>query len=271
MERPAHLKKLTFFDQSGMSRYIFHPKRGQTPAPPGAKEVLIPGAAGKLKAHFYPGSPEMPTILCLHDDGENLQDYALVGQAAQQAELNFFVFDFRGYGESPGAPSFSGLLEDAHRSLAFCRDYLPEAGRPRPIVIMGKGLGTVAALELGCHYGQEVAAVILASPFVSCRNFLVSRGIEPVSMEQLPEGIIEDYVSRLLRPILVIHAQHDRRVPLSEVEKFLMYAQVGNKRLMIIPAETVDLALMGEEAFFQMISDFLHWLRPKKRRSRILH
>ena len=269
MERPPHLEILALMDQSPLREALFPPAPGKTPCPPKVTEFLF-GSARNLKAHFYPGSPEMPVIFLVHDVGETLADYPPVGHAAQQAELSLFVFDPRGCGESPGRPSMKGLLEDSLQAFALAQERLPARGYSRPLVVMGRGLGTVAALEIERQYGPGVAAVILVSTFVNPDALLLSRGLNPQDFPDLPQGFMEGYIQNLSRPIMVVHAQHDRYVPLSEVEKFLMYAQVGNKRLMIIPgADFLDRSLLAEEGFFQMVSDFLHWLRPKRRRRAI--
>ena len=63
--------------------------------------------------------------------------------------LNLLAFDYRGYGESEGAPSEAGLYRDADAAYRYLRDTLGVP--PDRIVIFGHSLGSAVAVELAAR------------------------------------------------------------------------------------------------------------------------
>ena len=77
--------------------------------------------------------------------------------------VNFFIFDYRGYGKSSGKPSEKGLYVDA----AAAYDYLvsrKDIGKTK-IVVYGKSLGGAVAAEVCLR--RNVSALILESSLAS--------------------------------------------------------------------------------------------------------
>ena len=56
-----------------------------------------------------PCGEERPTILFFYGNGETAADYDNIAPIYNQVGLNFFVADYRGYGQSGGSPSFCSM------------------------------------------------------------------------------------------------------------------------------------------------------------------
>jgi fermentation-respiration switch protein FrsA (DUF1100 family) len=74
------------------------------------------------------------------------------------------LLDYRGYGRSSGRPSQTALVDDAIAAVHALTD--PE----RPLVLVGRSLGSGVAALAAASLGQRVDALVLISPFCSFRN-----------------------------------------------------------------------------------------------------
>jgi hypothetical protein len=61
--------------------------------------------------------------------------------------MSFLVVDYRGYGQSDGKPTASSLLSDAHPIFRKARRWLERQRRTGLIIVMGRSLGSVPALD----------------------------------------------------------------------------------------------------------------------------
>ena len=150
-----------------------------------------------------------PVVLYLHGNGGNIAN-----RAHRFAQLNRFGWgmllpEYRGYGGNPGAPTETGLFEDARAAYATLRASGVAASR---IVLWGESLGTGLAVRLAGEV--EVAAVMLESPYTS---------IAAVARQRFPfapvDRLIRDRFELLSRiaavrvPLLVMTGGRDRIVP----------------------------------------------------------
>ncbi len=143
---------------------------------------------------------------------------------------------YRGYGGSRGRPSERGLIRDAIAA------YDSAAARydPARIVLWGESLGTAVAIALAAE--REVAGLILHAPFTSAAD--VGAAVYPF----LPvRALIKDRwpsdrrIARVTAPILVLHGERDRVVPIRFGERLYALANAP-KRMVRFPHGThVDL------------------------------
>ncbi|MGD0091383.1 MAG: alpha/beta hydrolase [Planctomycetota bacterium] len=123
-------------------------------------------------------------------------------------------FDYRGYGDSDGAPGEEGLARDARAAW----DCLEKKGvKPEHIVVHGESLGAAVALRLAaekCAAGTPPAGLVLEAPFTSMKDVaakhywyvparLLLRDTFP-SLERIPQ---------VTCPILILHGRRDDVVP----------------------------------------------------------
>jgi uncharacterized protein len=120
------------------------------------------------------------------------------------------LFDYRGYGGNPGAPTETGLAEDARaaRAYAATRRDAPSG----PIVYFGESLGAAVATTLAVE--KPPAALILRSPFTSMADmaalhypYLPARRVLRDRFETIGR------IGHVRVPLLVVAGDGDRIVP----------------------------------------------------------
>ena len=105
-------------------------------------------------------------ILYFHGNGEIASDYDTIAPFYTRLGITLFVIDYRGYGLSDGSPS--GLRPDRGCLEAYTRapEMLAERGlETRPLFVMGRSLGSAAAIEIVFRAKEQVAGLIIESGF----------------------------------------------------------------------------------------------------------
>jgi len=247
---------------------LFHPRPefSFTGTQPSARDVLIPVAENVVVgARFHAAAAGVPTILFFHGNGEIVADYDELAPFYQRQGINFFPVDYRGYGRSSGDPTVSAMLRDGHTILAFARQWLPEQGYPGPLMVMGRSLGSAPALELAAAYPEQVAALIIESGFAYAGPLLELLGVNLAAIgfqESLGFRNV-DNIRAYAGPTLIIHAEHDHIIPLSDAETLYEASGATDKTLLRIPeANHNDILLQGFAAYLAAIKGLAGRLSP---------
>jgi pimeloyl-ACP methyl ester carboxylesterase len=238
---------------------LFHPRPepSRAGAHPSARDLLIPVADHVgLGARFHPVAAEAPTILFFHGNGEIVADYDELAPLYRRQGVNFLPVDYRGYGRSTGVPTVSAMMRDAHGILKFARQWLPEQGYRGPLMLMGRSLGSASALELAAAYPEQVAALIIESGFAYAGPLLQLLGIDLAAIgfqEQTGFRNI-DKIRAYPGPTLIIHAENDHIIPVSDGVALCDAAGATDKNLLIIPgANHNDILFQGLETYLAAI------------------
>ena len=152
-----------YLEQKG----LYHPVK-EIPESPGKlgikyEEVNLKTSDGEtLNAWYVPAQDAKVTVLYCHGNAGNIHRLHKV-KFFHEMGVNFFIFDYRGYGKSSGKPNEKGLYEDA----AAAYDYLISRNDidKSKIVVYGKSLGGPIAAELCLR--REAIALILEGSFAS--------------------------------------------------------------------------------------------------------
>ncbi len=268
--RVMYMKGLDL-DRPEILGHIFHPRRDTVESPPdGVRQLLIPVDTGiQVGARMHPASSDAPCILFFHGNGEIASDYDDVGPSYVRSGFTFIAVDYRGYGKSTGEPTVSAMLSDAHIVFESVRALLKEEGRDGPLVVMGRSLGSVSAIELAAAYDDDIAGLVLDSAFASTVALLGRIGV-PVSELGITEeetSINVDSIARVTKPTLIIHGQRDQLIPLTDAEVLMSYAAAHKRRLLVVPgADHNDIMYRCGEAYFETVREF--FLGPRRRRLR---
>jgi fermentation-respiration switch protein FrsA (DUF1100 family) len=235
---------------------IFYPEKDILGKPSDlgmAYEDIIFRMADALKLHgwFVPGS-RRETILWCHGNAGNIGDRLdLLKLLHDRIDVNIFIFDYRGYGKSQGRPTEDGTYRDAHGAM----DYL----RARPdvegdkIVIFGQSLGGAIAVDLACR--NRCLGLILESTFTSL--------VDIFEMPTKAFGMKYDSYSKIKRvkaPLLVLHGDHDDVVPFESGYTLYKAANEPKKFCTIAGAMHNDTYIVGGEAYFAAIDEFIKGL-----------
>src|SRR3954465_9586746 len=86
-------------------------------------------------------------MLICHGNAGNLSEFGRPDHYAglRALGLSLLAFDYRGYGESEGAPSEAGLYRDADAAYSYLRTELRVP--PERIIVFGHALGSTVAVQ----------------------------------------------------------------------------------------------------------------------------
>ena len=204
------------------------------------EEVTVTTADGvDLFGWVLPHPDSERWLVYFHGQGQDISHYLSVTTQLAGLGFNVLTLDYRGYGQSEGAPSEAGLYADARGAY----DYLLRRGvRPKDIVLYGYSLGTGVAVDLASHV--KVGALVLEAAYTSLDA--AARFLYRV----LPSGLLRNRfesdlkISAVGAPTLFIHARDDLLIPvahsrrlfeLSEAEKAFVEVRGGHVALLARP------------------------------------
>ena len=248
------MRRLLFFlaalaALSACTGVFFHPRSDliRTPADLGLayEEVYFHAADGvRLHAWWLPipeDTVRRGTILFLHGNAENISTH--IGSVAWLPAAGFevFLFDYRGYGLSQGAPELDGLHLDVEAALAQV-----SARAPDKLVVFGQSLGGSLALTAlaDSPLRARVGALIADSAFAGYRQVarekLAGFWLSWPLQWPLAWSIDDRYrptqaIARLAPlPVLLIHGSADHTVPPAHAEQLYAAAREP-KTLWLVP------------------------------------
>ena len=255
----------TAFDHPKIISYLFHPRPDYAPLTSGgsAESLLIPVERDiVVGARFYISGKTAANMLFFHGNGEIVADYHELGHLYTELGINFLPVDYRGYGQSTGRPTVTAMMRDSHVVFDYLKNRLAERQYTGPVIIMGRSLGSAAALELASYYADEIDGLIIESGFAFAGPLLRLLGI---NMEAL--GIKEeegfrniDKIGNFNKPTLIIHAEYDHIIPFREGHRLFDACPAEDKRLLKIPgANHNDIFSCGMSSYLES----MRWLVDK--------
>lgn len=259
-------------DRPEVLQYLFHPRKEQIQAlPQGSIDFFIPVEEGeKLGARFYPSEPKEPHLLFFHGNGEIASDYDTIGPAYNSYGISFLVVDYRGYGQSSGSPTASNLLSDSHTIFRKVSTWLEEQDRTGLLMIMGRSLGSVPALEVASSYQDEISGLILDSAFARTVPLLHRLGVatETLGISEADGFANFGKIRDIGKPTLIIHGQNDEIIPPKEADILLANSGTMRKQLMIAAGcGHNDILQHCGNLYFKTISQFVEMVKRIKRRN----
>jgi len=155
------------------------------------------------------------TIVAFHGNAGNIgARIPIIDIFVKRLNSNFFIVDYRGYGNSEGTPSEEGLKLDAEATF----DYLMnrEDVNKERIYLMGSSLGGAVAVQLAMKQGENVAGVILENTFTSIGDMVDQLMPMVATFKSLIQRIFYptiDRIPKVTSPILFIRGMKDEIVP----------------------------------------------------------
>lgn len=258
MEQAGTDKKL---DRPEVKAALFHPRRDTTPPPAGAQDHGIEVGPGiVLGARFFlTDDPAAVNLLFFHGNGEVVADYDEVGPKYNEQGINFLAVDYRGYGQSTGVPAVSAMLQDAHRVLHWVLPWLGKEGRTGHLVVMGRSLGSVPAIELAATE-EAVAGLIVESGIAQTLPLLRTIGldVQALSIDEADGFGNLEKIATVQKPTYILHAQHDQIIPLVQAEELQSLCGARSKEFQMIPgADHNNILAKTGKLYFQAIKQFL--------------
>jgi uncharacterized protein len=204
---------------------------------PRAKEFALASSDGeKLIAWHVPPRGDKPAVIYFQGNAGALD--LRVGRFAWLIEdgTGLLALSYRGYGGSSGHPSEAGLIRDAVAAY----DFAAARYAPGRLVLWGESLGTAVAIALAAEH--RVGGLILDAPFTSAADVgAAAYPLVPVRALIKDAWRSDRRIARVQAPILVLHGERDRVVPVRFGEALFKLANEP-KRMVRFPAGThVDL------------------------------
>lgn len=245
---------------------LFHPRRDYGVVPPAGVHLVAvqvePGVS--VGGRLYLAAENSPAILYFHGNGGIAADYDSIAPLYTRRGITLLVVDYRGYGRSGSVPTAGHLLTDAVAVFDNVGRIFAENGLvPMQLYVMGRSLGSAAAIEVALHAGEQLAGLIVESGFADTFALLTRVGGRIQGLEHLDEerdGFGNPAkMSRITMRTLVIHGQNDVLIPASDGRELYRCSAATDKRLVLIPgAGHNDLMMVGTAQYFEAIRAFLY-------------
>lgn len=172
-----------------------------------------------------------PRVLIFHGNAGNAVDrhyYADVFSARPAGrDWDVFILEYPGYGARDGRPSERAFLDTARAALDALR-----AESDAPVFLLGESLGSGVACALAAERPDQVAGLLLITPFTSLAD------VAAVHYPFLPVGLfLRDRfdsaraLSRYEGPVVVVTAGADEVVP-ARLGRALLQNYKGPSRLL---------------------------------------
>jgi pimeloyl-ACP methyl ester carboxylesterase len=254
---------------------IFHPRQETHTSPPPVNAVddnIIVDEDIHVHARFYLAGLEEPNILFFHGNGEIVSDYDAIAPFYTKFGMNFLATDYRGYGKSSGNPTVTTMLEDSHRILDAVKDLLATAGHTGPLLIMGRSLGTAAALELAFNHPDDFAGLIIESGFATTLPLLMNLGVDVARLGITEEDGFHNVrkISSIIKPTLIIHGQYDEIIPVNSAAILQAQSPARTKELQVVPGASHNTIIASAgDLYYSVIKQFcnkISGIRPRRRR-----
>jgi fermentation-respiration switch protein FrsA (DUF1100 family) len=205
------------------SRLIYYPGPGRALISPPphldlpAQRVAIPTEDGLTLVGWLITAGAGPAgrwLLICHGNAGNLSEFdrPLHYAGLRQLGLNLLAFDYRGYGESEGRPSETGLYRDADAAYRYLRETVGVP--PERIIVFGHSLGSAVAIDLASRVPTG-GLIVEGAP-----TSILQRGQElypyvPVRWIAASRFNSIEKLSRVNVAKLFLHATGDEVIPLA--------------------------------------------------------
>ena len=246
------------------------PESPETSAPDNAVDFAIPVDDGvELGARFFPADDlKAVNILFFHGNGEIVADYNDLGPMYNEQNISLLAVDYRGYGRSNGTPTISNMMSDAVKVLQETKKWLKAQGRTGYLVVMGRSLGCVPALELAAEYADDTAALIIDSGFAEALPILAALGVDTDRLNLTEADCFHNIekIRKITKPVLIIHAQKDQLIPLEQAMTLHAECEARAKEIQIVPgAGHNNIIAVAGRIYFEVIKMFVNKIGMRKR------
>lgn len=221
---------------------LFQPPAGDPGTPPAlagvaGEELRIETDDGvRIQGWWYEATPDSgaaPAVLLLHGNAGSIAGRVGLARGLLERGISVLALGYRGYGASEGHPSPRGIGLDAAAGIGFL---VERTGRPSRVVVHGRSLGGVAALEALGSGAPAPAGLVLESAFSSLSD--IGRSVYPFlpgPVFRRLRGMLDARrnLSEWDGPVLIVHGADDRIVP-AEMARVLHAAARDPRGLWIV-------------------------------------
>lgn len=248
-------------DHPSVSKALFYPRRDNSAVRTGVYSVTVDVEPGvSVGGRLYATDARNPAILYFHGNGEIAADYDRFAKYYTNLGITLLVMDYRGYGISDGTPTASNLLADAVTVFNAVDSLLQSyALSPKKLYVMGRSLGSAAAIEVALQAKEQVAGLIIESGFAQTFPLLARLGVQIRGADEERDGVGNDRkISQITTPTLIIHGEADLLIPMAQALILYRACAAKEKEIVLIPdAGHNDLMISGRVQYFEAIQKFI--------------
>ncbi len=257
---PAHFTGLRVGDEQFFLPVPATPQTLSTgEAPITSATAASPPAPQRIEMWWLPNAdPDAPTLLYLHGTFRTLVANVRKIEALRTAGFSVLAVEYRGWGLStPIIPSEKTILQDADIAWA---ELVRREPRPQQRFIFGHSMGSGVAVDLASRQRpqSDYAGLILESAFTSFPDIASElnsvAGVIALSSDERFASI--DKIKRVQQPLLMIHGNLDKTVPMVLGERLFAAANPPKTWVMIDGGRHSDLDDKGRELYQQAVRQF---------------
>jgi len=250
-------------DHTDLLPYLFHPATtSRITSSLNYDDIDIPVNKDiVLGCRLFIKDKASPTILYFHGNGESVSDCEYIAPLYLENGLNLLVLTYRGYGWSSGIPTVKDMMSDAKTSFIFCQKKLEEQGFTGPLFVMGRSIGSAAAIEVCCHHSEAIKGLLIESGFADTLPLLRNLGFDnsTLQLEEKDGFGNREKIGTIKLPTLILHGSLDTIIPIPQAERLQAFSGARAKKFFIIPgADHNSTILLGGEHYFATIMSFIH-------------
>ena len=252
------------------SNMVFYPETGReiiaTPEQIGLpyEDIHLKTSDGiDLHGWYIPAVRPRGTVLFLHGNAGNISHRLDSVQMFHRLGYSTLIFDYRGYGNSGGAPTEQGTYRDAEAAWRYLTEQrnIPSCR----IVLFGESLGGAVGAWLAARQktdaqksaAQKPAALVIASGFTSVPDlgqqlypYLPVRWLARIRYDT------RESLRSVAVPVLVAHSSQDDIIPF-EHGQALFAAANPPKQFLELAGGHNDGFIFMREAWIKALGDFL--------------
>ena len=190
------------------SKKLFYPVRDYQMYPKQlySEIILSTGAV----AWYFNNYPNAPTILYCHGNAANISYWNNMIDLIDSQHLNLFIFDYHGFGKSPGVATINTLFVDSDAAYKWLAQRVPGD----QIVVWGESMGGAPAIEIARKH--KIAYLCLAGTFSHPADVLAEWGYPKhmrLAAKLLKKLDNRKHLSKVQIPVVIIHSPDDDIIP----------------------------------------------------------
>ena len=129
------------------------------------------------------------------------------------------------------------------------------------VFIMGRSLGSAAAIELASSRPDDISGLLIESGFATTLPLLLTLGVDVAGL-----GITENdgfcnvrKISTFTKPTLIIHGQYDEIIPVNSAAILQAESPARSKELQVVPGASHNTIMaQAGEMYFSVIKQFIN-------------
>src|SRR5918998_5287131 len=196
----------------------------------GFQDLTLTTADGeRLVAWWKPPQSGRAVLVYFHGNGGSLWNRRFRARLLAEDGRGLLMVSYRGYSGSTGAPTETGLREDARAAYAWARERV----EPQNIVLYGESLGSGVAVRLASE--RPVGGLILEAPYTSTADVAkLTYWFVPVELLMRDQFRSIDLIDDIKAPLLVLHGERDGLIPIRLGQRLYVAAREP-KRFVRLP------------------------------------